>query len=76
MRQCLSLKFENYCHALALYVLLVHWVCMRKTLRMSAAMAAGLTDKLMEMSDLVAMIDAAELAQLSAKRQAMLEAAE
>jgi hypothetical protein len=39
-------------------------------------MAAGLTMCPMEMTDLVAMIDAREAAELSRRRQAMLEAAE
>jgi hypothetical protein len=39
-------------------------------------MAAGLISSPLEMSDLVAMIDARELAQLQAKRQGMLEPAE
>ena len=36
-----------------------NWARIHKTLRTSPAMAAGLTDKLMEMEVVVAMIDAA-----------------
>jgi hypothetical protein len=39
-------------------------------------MAASLASSPMEMTDLVALIDARELTQVSAKRRAMLEAAE
>jgi hypothetical protein len=35
-----------------------NWVRVHKTLRVSPAMAAGITGKLMEMGDLVAMVDA------------------
>lgn len=37
-------------------------VRVHKTLRMSPAMASGVTDKLWEMSDLVAIVEAAEKA--------------
>jgi hypothetical protein len=52
-----SKKFENHCHALALYFVFYNWVRIHKTLRVTPAMAAGLTDKLMDWSDVVAMID-------------------
>lgn len=53
-----SKKFENHCHALALYFFWYNWVRQHKTLRMTPAMAAGLTDSLMDMADIVRMIDA------------------
>jgi hypothetical protein len=37
-----------------------NWVRIHKTLRVTSAMAAGLTDKLMDMSEIVALIDAPE----------------
>lgn len=52
-----SKKFENHCHALALYFFWYNWVRQHKTLRMSPAMAAGLTDSFMDMADVVRMID-------------------
>lgn len=55
-----SKKFQNHCHSLALYFFWYNWVRQHKALRVSPAMAAGLTDKLMDMADLVAMIDARE----------------
>ena len=45
-------------NALALYFVFYNFVRIHRTHRVTPAMAAGLTDKLMEMSDLVAMIDA------------------
>jgi IS1 family transposase len=55
-----SKKFDNHCHALALYFVWYNWVRIHKTLRVTPAMAAGLTDKLMDMADVVALIDASE----------------
>jgi hypothetical protein len=48
------------CHALALYFFWYNWVRIHKTLKVTPAMAAGLTDKLLSMSDLAEMIDAAQ----------------
>jgi IS1 family transposase len=53
-----SKKLENHCHALALYFVAYNFVKIHKTLRMTPAMAAGVTDKLWSMEDIVALIDA------------------
>src|SRR4051812_16144214 len=53
-----SKKVENHCHALALYFVFYNFVRIHKTLRTSPAMAAGITDRLWEMADIVALIDA------------------
>lgn len=53
-----SKKLENHCHALALYFMFYNFVRIHKTLKMSPAMAAGVTDKLWSMEDIVALIDA------------------
>lgn len=53
-----SKKVENHCHALALYFLFYNFVRMHKTLRMTPAMAAGISDRLWSMEDVVALIDA------------------
>ena len=53
-----SKKAENHVHALALYFTFYNFVRMHKTLRCTPAMAAGLTDKLWSMQDVVALIDA------------------
>ena len=71
-----SKKFENHCHALALYFYWYNWVRIHKTHKLTPAMAAGLISSPMEMSQLVEMIDAREIKLLSERRQAMLEAAE
>jgi IS1 family transposase len=55
-----SKKLENHYHALSLYFVWYNWVRIHKTLRVSPAMAAGLTDKLMDMRDVVALIDTRE----------------
>ncbi len=54
-----SKKLENHCHALALYVVFYNFTRIHKSLRVTPAMAAGITDKLMSMEDIVALIDAA-----------------
>jgi len=56
-----SKKFENHCHALAIYFVFYNWIRIHKSLRVTPAMAADLTDKLMDWSDVVAMIDNREL---------------
>jgi len=39
-----SKKFDNHCHALALYFVWYNWVRIHATLRVTPAMAAGLTE--------------------------------
>ena len=53
-----SKKAENHTHALALYFTFYNFVRMHKTVRCTPAMAAGLTDRLWSMEDVVALIDA------------------
>jgi transposase InsO family protein len=56
-----SKKFENHCHALALYFVWYNFCRQHKSLNgLSPAMAAGVSDTLMDMRDVVALIDAAE----------------
>lgn len=55
-----SKKLENHCHALALYFVYYNFVKIHKTLRVTPAMAAGLTDTLMGMDDIIALIDQRE----------------
>ena len=54
-----SKKLANHCHALALYFVAYNWIKLHATLRVTPAVAAGLTDKLMEWEDLVGIVDAA-----------------
>ena|SRR3981189_1923305 len=41
-----SKKFDNHCHALALYFVWYNFVKVHKSIRLSPAIAAGITDKL------------------------------
>ncbi|MEJ0071346.1 MAG: IS1 family transposase [Pseudomonadota bacterium] len=55
-----SKKIEMHCHALALYFVFYNFVRRHQTVRMSPAMAAGISDRLWSMEDIVALIDARE----------------
>ena len=57
-----SKKVENHLHAVALHFMYYNFCRVYKTLRMSPAMAAGLTDNLWDIDDLVALVDANETA--------------
>jgi IS1 family transposase len=57
-----SKKVENHAHSVALHFAYYNFVRIHKTLRMTPAMAAGVTDRLWDMSDLVAVLEAAEAA--------------
>jgi IS1 family transposase len=52
-----SKKLDNHIHALALYFVFYNFTRIHKTLRMSPAMAAGVTDRLWSLEDVVAKID-------------------
>ena len=56
-----SKKVENHAWAVALFTTYYNFVCIHKTLRMSPAMAAGITDRLWEIGDIVALVDAADV---------------
>ncbi len=53
-----SKKFENHCHMVSLYTAWYNLVRMHKTLRMSPAMAAGVTERLWSFEDIIARMDA------------------
>jgi IS1 family transposase len=55
-----SKKVENHANAVALHFAYYNFVRIHKTLKMTPAMAAGVTDRLWEMSDIVALVEAAE----------------
>ena len=57
-----SKKVENHFHALALYFVFYNFVRIHKTLRVTPAMAAGITDRLWEWADIVTLIDASTAA--------------
>ncbi len=53
-----SKKFENHAHMVAIYAVHYNWLRIHKTLRVTPAMAANLTGKLMSWTDLVELMDA------------------
>jgi hypothetical protein len=55
-----SRKLENHVAAVSLQYFVYNFIRQHRTLRMSPAMAAGVTDKLREVADLVALLEAAE----------------
>jgi IS1 family transposase len=54
-----SKKFENHLHMVSLYAVFYNFVRIHKTLKVTPAMAAGITDELLEMEDIVKLIDVA-----------------
>ena len=55
-------KVENHAHAVALHMMDYNFVRMHKTLRVTPAMAAGVTDKLWKITDVVAILEKWEAA--------------
>lgn len=55
-----SKKVENHAYAVALHFMYYNFVRIHKTLRMTPAMAAGITDRLWEIGDIVALVEAKE----------------
>jgi IS1 family transposase len=53
-----SKKFENHCHALALYFYWYNFCRVHKTLGVTPAVGAGITNRIHKMEDIVAVIDA------------------
>jgi len=58
-----SKKAENHAHMMAIYFMHYNFVRIHQTLKITPAMAAGVTAKLWEMSDLVAVLEAWEAEQ-------------
>jgi IS1 family transposase len=56
-----SKKLDNHIHALALYFTFYNFCCIHKTLKVTPAMAAGITGKLWDLADIVARIDTAKV---------------
>lgn len=56
-----SKKFENHVHMVALYTVFYNWTKVHKTLRVTPAMQAGLTNRVWEMADIVKLIEQAEM---------------
>jgi len=55
-----SKKMENHAHSMALHFLYYNFVRVHKTLKVTPAMAAGVTDRLWEVADMVAVLEAWE----------------
>ena len=54
-----SKKLNNHRNAMSLYFTFYNWTRIHKTLRTTPAMAAGLTDRVWDMEEMVAMMDEA-----------------
>lgn len=55
-----SKKVENHAYAVALHMMYYNFVRIHKTLRVTPAMAAGISDRLWEIGDIAALVDAAD----------------
>lgn len=55
-----SKKIENHAHSVALFMTYYNFVRIHKTLRITPAMAAGVSARLWEISDIVALVEADE----------------
>ncbi|MBR1148367.1 helix-turn-helix domain-containing protein [Bradyrhizobium sp. AUGA SZCCT0431] len=64
-----SKKVENHAAAIALHTMYYNFVRIHQTLKVTPAMAAGVTDKLWEMDDLVAMLEQWELSNFKPEYQ-------
>jgi IS1 family transposase len=67
-----SKKIENHMHMVALYTVWYNWIRTHKAHRVTPAMAAGMTDKLMDMADVARLIDDAEMRATIQQRAAAL----
>ena len=54
-----SKKVENHMHMVALYTVFYNWTRVHKSLRVTPAMEAGLTDRLWSMTEIAELIEAA-----------------
>jgi IS1 family transposase len=52
-----SKKFKNHCHMVALYAAWYNFVRIHKTLKVTPAMEAGVTDRLWSLGDIVQIVD-------------------
>jgi IS1 family transposase len=63
-----SKKVENHAYAVALHMMYYNFVRIHSKLRTSPAMAAGVSDRLWEVADIVALVEASEEASASKTR--------
>ena len=52
-----SKKFENHCHMVALYAVWYNFIRIHKTLRVTPAMEAGVTDRLFSYDEQIGIVD-------------------
>jgi hypothetical protein len=64
-----SKKVENHAHSVALFAMYYNFVRIHKTLRVTPAMAAGVTNHLWEIGGIVDVLEKWEAAQLISERQ-------
>jgi IS1 family transposase len=57
-----SKKIENHAYAVALHMMFYNFIRIHKTLRVTPAMAAGVTDRLWEIADIAKLVEDAEAA--------------
>jgi hypothetical protein len=70
-----SKKVENHACAVALHAMYYNFVRIHQTLKVTPAMAAGVTDRLWEMKDLAEMLEAFEVSQKRTEGAAALRQA-
>ena len=63
-----SKKVDNHCHSLALYFLYYNFVRLHKSLKVSPAIAAGVADRLWNVEDIVALIDARDARRVEGRK--------
>ncbi|HEY1782863.1 MAG TPA: hypothetical protein VGG79_20965 [Roseiarcus sp.] len=61
LTNALSKKFENHAHMVAIYSVWYNWLRIHKTLRVTPAMAAGLSKTVMDWSDIVEAMDSGDV---------------
>ena len=66
LRNAFSKKAVNHEHMMAIYFMHYNFVRIHQTLKITPAMAAGVTDKLWEMADMVKVLEDWEAAQKAA----------
>ena len=55
-----SKRFINHVHMIALYAVFYDFTKVHKTLRVTPAMAVGLTDRVLDMADIVRLLEEVE----------------
>ena len=58
-----SKKLDNHVHMIALYAVFYNFTKIHKTLRVTPAMAAGLTDRVWDMEEIVRLLEEVEMPQ-------------